>query len=250
MFSSYSGKLVDVKTGKNCHHVVTEPFAEDEHMSSESIDKAVDNHDYNSSYTSDLPNDTNLIADSQPNLDDLDWVKDNSREERDHINAEASSHNDSEEEEDSEQSDRDFNEYSEDKDYPLNEDVSIQRKGLIQDCLKAIEEICIAKRFDSEKTDRLKIYFTSWLTDEPESFIPETSMLSTGTKYWELVGNNPEHAEFAQFIVPLFSLAASEAVVERVFWFQRRILGDVSMGTSIEVKKAKLNYSIISRKLE
>ena len=64
----------------------------------------------------------------------------------------------------------------------------------------------------------------------------------------ELQAAQKEDNEYARFVLPLFGIVASEALIERCFWYQRRLLGDVSMGMSQELEKSRLNMVLKTRK--
>ena len=255
-FASYTGKLIDPLYGKKCRHVAMDTFNEDSALSAEDIAIAVDDPEFKPTYDSFIPDETDIEDDtdeefiSDSEIDDLDWVKENNAEDRNYIHhedvateTEEEETNDSEYDSDSD----DYSDYDTDDDEEQNEDIEITSEGNLHDCFAAINEICKVQGKTTSTTDAIKTYFNKWLTAAPEEIIPEQSMLNLGASYWETLCSNPKHKIFAEFIVPLFSLSASEAIVERVFWFQRRVLGDVSMGMSPEVEKARLNSAIIGR---
>ena len=73
-------------------------------------------------------------------------------------------------------------------------------------------------------------------------------ILTKGYLIWEINASKKGNNEFAKFILPLFGTVASEALIERCFWYQKRILGDQSMNMSREVEQARLTL-ILSKKI-
>jgi hypothetical protein len=99
-----------------------------------------------------------------------------------------------------------------------------------------------------EKIFALQEYFLQWITGDPTTIIPDQNLLMKGAKYWEILHSNPHHKAFAHFALPLLAIPASEAIVERAFWYQRRLLGDHSTRMSIAVEQARMNFAMIQRK--
>ena len=90
----------------------------------------------------------------------------------------------------------------------------------------------------------LKSEFSSWLTDNISEFTNETWLLTKGIQFWEILSSNKEAPMFAKFITPYFGIVASEAIIERCFWYQRRIIGDSRMQMSKDLEKAMLNMML------
>jgi hypothetical protein len=55
------------------------------------------------------------------------------------------------------------------------------------------------------------------------------------------MSSHPKYSPFAKFILPLLAIPASEAIVERAFWYQRKLLGDQSMRMSPALETARMN---------
>jgi hypothetical protein len=62
-------------------------------------------------------------------------------------------------------------------------------------------------------------YFFHWVTDDPEEVIPNPEYLKLGPRYWEVMSTTEDHREFAKFLLQLLGIPASEAIVERAFWY-------------------------------
>jgi hypothetical protein len=135
----------------------------------------------------------------------------------------------------------------EDSDWVLSEVSGTDTLGPLENSARIIEWIGTQSGRSTEEIDGLIKYFISWITGDPRTTIISSSRLKDGLLYWEYMCSVPTHQKYADFILPLLSIPASEAIVERAFWLQRRIIGDHSMGMSSALEHAKLNMALIER---
>ena len=105
-----------------------------------------------------------------------------------------------------------------------------------------LKKILFKKLKQTEKSD-LKMTTAVKLNSlvssgDPTSIIKQEAYLQFGIEYWRKVLEDAKQVNFAKFILTLLALPSSEAVCERAFWYQRRVIGDqgMSMGPTTEIK--------------
>ena len=156
---------------------------------------------------------------------------------------------DSEKSDDSENSESDEEshkeDYSESDEDNCIEDSEIFKEdsnGLLSDNIDILKEIAQIKGYLSDDINYLTKVYIQWITEDPQMIIFHKETLEMGIKCWNYIEYLPTLKGFAQFVIPLLGIVASEASCERAFWHQRRILGDQGGRTSIELEKAKLFF--------
>jgi hypothetical protein len=152
-----------------------------------------------------------------------------------------------EEEEESDESNPSLSEDSSDSDYVPSRDEQITSDGILEDSANVIKFIADRQKQPPSAISALQTYFINWLSGHPEQTIPNLDRLNSGLSFWEYMATIPKHRLFGDFVLPLLSIPASEAIVERAFSFQRRIIGEQSIRMSIRVEKARLNLALYER---
>jgi hypothetical protein len=140
-------------------------------------------------------------------------------------------------------------EYSDedDPDFELSELEEVDPNGPLYNSAQIIRFLAERQGKSPEEIQALEDFFIDWITKDPIETIPMPEALHRGPAFWEIMATIPNQKEFAKFVLPLLALPASEAIVERAFWHQRRILGDQSMRMSQSVEKARLNSALIQK---
>jgi hypothetical protein len=111
-----------------------------------------------------------------------------------------------------------------DEEFTLPESPSRVNKGPFDNAFRIIRHLAQQKDLDPAVATELFGYFFHWITDNPGEVIPSEDYLKLGPRYWEIMSTIDGHQTFANFVLPLLGIPASEAIVERAFWYQRRIL--------------------------
>ena len=244
-FASYEGKLIDPRSGKKCVHSSTHPFDTDPPLSEEETEQAEKDPSFNPSYSSDITEDVELFEEDE----DPEWIKERTEHVLDFLSDDLADSSSDDSESYTEEPSGNINDSDDNDDIELEEVIN-ESRGHFDDSMIALQEIATSRGYNAEEVASLKVYFADWLTDTPQNTIPYPELLCKGVRYWEFLTNNIEHKQFAKFILPLFSLSGSEAIVERIFWYQRRILGDTSMRMSKSLEKARLNAILKNRMLK
>ena len=256
-FKEYKGILINPITGTKTTHTTLEVPSDDEALTIEEINDSVyhssgtndndESHErpldqYSSEYENSNDDENEESAEF---IGEPDWLKDSNVEVRNFRTREDSTSDD----ETSESNDYDdyYSDYDEDNEV-FDAEIELVDKGIITNSFNTIEEIARRKEYSVEKINVLKSEFGRWLTDELSTFSENEWALTEGLKFWEYQSAQEKDNVYARFILPLFGVVASEALVERCFWYQRRFLGDVAMGIKPEVEKARLNLALKTRK--
>ena len=120
--------------------------------------------------------------------------------------------------------------------------------GWLTIATKSLEDLAARKSLTSEQAQELVTFLINWVTGDPTNYIPQQAYLQYGTEYWRKVLEDEKQKKFAQFILPFLALPASEAVCERAFWYQRRVIGDQGMSTGETTEINKINYLLQRKK--
>ena len=110
-----------------------------------------------------------------------------------------------------------------------------------------LEDIARRKSIPEEEIKKLVNFFINWISGDPTSIIKQEAYLQFGIEYWRKVLEDAKQVNFAKFILTLLALPSSEAVCERAFWYQRRVIGDqgMSMGPTTEINR--VNYLLMRK---
>lgn len=123
-FVEYRRVLIDPCSGRKCKHVIANGFTEDAAQSSEDIEAATNDPDFNPNYNSSLPDETDIDeSDGDVEIDELDWIKEKSTEVRNY-----QTHTNDYEEDTSESEYDDYSDYDSEEDFELYEDVEVDEK--------------------------------------------------------------------------------------------------------------------------
>jgi hypothetical protein len=102
---------------------------------------------------------------------------------------------------------------SDDPTFELSELDEVEENGPLLNPFNIIEHIGRMQLRSEEEIHSLKTYYINWITADPKTIIPDSSLLEEGIKYWEILTTHPKHKVFANFVLPLLSIPASEAVI-------------------------------------
>lgn len=134
---------------------------------------------------------------------------------------------------------------SEDEDDDIDEPYEVYidvSRGWLTIATHAIDEIATQQQKTNEEKEDLINFFIEWVTGVPDLIITQPQFLNFGIRYWQKVYDDEIQTKFARFVLPLLSLPSCEAVCERAFWYQRRVLGDLSLRTGTKTEIHRLNY--------
>jgi hypothetical protein len=220
IYAGYSGKLINPHTSKRTRHISPD---------------VIEDSSENTAPEEPLPK----------------WVV--SREERRimhhlHEDEEHSVSPEEESEGETEQSSNDESDDEFDEDFSIPDSGRVKDDGPFQNAFRIIRHLAKQTEMENREMMQLFEYFFHWITDDPDENIPDQNYFKLGSRYWELMSTIEEHRTFATFVLPLLSIPASEGIVERAFWYQRRILGDQGMRMSASTEKARMNLAMLRRK--
>jgi hypothetical protein len=218
VFTSFPGKLIDPHTSKRIHH--TAPDATE---------------DSEESFRPDEPPPVWMI----------------SKEERRIIHHRHEEIDEAPEEESEPENEPDTNPESDDQkdeEFTLPESPSRVNKGPFDNAFRIIRHLVQQKDLKPADATELFEYFFHWITDDPGEVFPSEEYLKLGPRYWEVMSTIEGHKTFASFVLPLLGIPASEAIFERAFWYQRRILGDQGIRMSAATEKARMNLAMLRQK--
>ena len=125
-----------------------------------------------------------------------------------------------------------------------DEKMSNTTNGPLQDKVSTLKEIAELQGYSSTDNFDLVNSYIDWITADPSTFLIHQEPLLKGIKCWNYYANVDSLKKFANFVIPLMGIVSSEAMCERVFWQQKRILGDQSTRTTIRLEKAKLFFAV------
>jgi hypothetical protein len=218
VFTSFPGKLIDPHTSKRINHIPPDVTEESD-------------------------------VSSRPDEPVPAWMI--SKEERRIIHHRHEDREDAPEEESEPENEHDTNPESDDQsdeEFTLPETPSRKNNGPFDNAFRIIRHLAQQKDLDPAVGIELFGYFFHWISDDPEEVIPNEEYLKLGPRYWDVMSTIEGHKTFADFVLPLLGIPASEAIVERAFWYQRRILGDQGMRMSAATEKARMNLAMIRLK--
>jgi hypothetical protein len=218
VFMNFPGKLIDPHTNKRIYHLPPDDSGDSEEPFS-------------------------------PYEPPPEWMT--SKEERRIIHHRQEETDDAQEEESEGEDETDTNPESDDQsddEFSLPDTPPQNDKGPFDNAFRIIRHLAQQRDLDSAVANQVFEYFFHWITDDPEEVIPNPEYLKLGPRYWEVMSTMDGHREFANFVLPFLGIPASEAIVERAFWYQRRILGDQGMRMSAATEKARINLAMLRQK--
>lgn len=250
-FASYKGILTHHSKGSRVIHETLGEPTEDDPLSEEEVDAAIQStqNSAEGNYSRD-ESDADLPI---PPLEDSDGEREIVEEQNSgievNINYANESHEDDESLESEEEDGYDSDSTDDDQDQDFDEyEGTLHDEGIILNCFATIGTLGVTQGLSQESINVLKAQFSSWLTDDISVTTSNSWLLTQGLKIWEVKASEPSGNELARFILPYFGIVASEALVERCFWYQRRIIGDTGMRMSNDVEKARMNLILLKNK--
>ena len=120
-------------------------------------------------------------------------------------------------------------------------------RGWLTIATNTLDEIAKQQQKSEEEKEALIDFFIKWVTGDPKLIIAQPYFLNYGITYWQKVYDDSLQAQFAHFILSLLCIPSCEAVCERAFWYQRRVLGDHSLRSGTNTEIHRINY-LLQRK--